>query len=206
MLAGVGRLMSPRWNGYTRLPRAAQSAAAADTANAVSVPSRSSRSARSMLLSPIVAGSSGCAMPPCRRGRLTVRVGATLWRMQNVRVGVIGVGGMGSFHAHTLASLAHVDLVSVADPFQPNVDKLTAALGCEGLADPMALATDASLDAVVIASPDATHADLAIAAMHTGSWVLCEKPLATTMADAWRVVEAESALGSRRIQLGFMRE
>jgi myo-inositol 2-dehydrogenase / D-chiro-inositol 1-dehydrogenase len=126
--------------------------------------------------------------------------------MQNVRVGVIGVGGMGSFHAHTLASLAHVELVAVADPFQPNVQKLTAALGCQGLADPMALATDASLDAVVIASPDATHADLAIAAMNTGLWVLCEKPLATTMADAWRVVEAESALGSRRMQLGFMRE
>ena len=113
---------------------------------------------------------------------------------------------MGSFHAHTLASLAHVELVSVADPFQPNVEKVTAALGCQGLADPMALATGASLDAVVIASPDATHADLAIAAMNTGLWVLCEKPLATTMADAWRVVEAESALGSRRMQLGFMRE
>ena len=126
--------------------------------------------------------------------------------MQNVRVGVIGVGGMGSFHANTLASLAHVDLVAVADPFQPNVDKLTAALGCQGLSDPMALATEASLDAVVIASPDDTHADLAIAAMTTGLWVLCEKPLATTLADAWRVVDAESAIGSRRVQLGFMRE
>jgi len=41
--------------------------------------------------------------------------------------------------------------------------------------------------------------------MNSGLWVLCEKPLATTMADAWRVVEAESALGSRRMQLGFMR-
>jgi myo-inositol 2-dehydrogenase/D-chiro-inositol 1-dehydrogenase len=126
--------------------------------------------------------------------------------MQNVRVGVIGVGGMGSFHAHTLASLAHVDLEAVADPFQPNVDEVTAALGCRGTDDPMALATDTSLDAVVIASPDATHADLAIAAVSSGLWVLCEKPLATTMADAWRVVDAESAIGSRRIQLGFMRE
>jgi myo-inositol 2-dehydrogenase/D-chiro-inositol 1-dehydrogenase len=126
--------------------------------------------------------------------------------MQNVRVGVIGVGGMGSFHAHTLASLAHVDLVAVADPFQPNVDKVTAALGCEGGNDPMALATDGSLDAVVIASPDDTHTDLAIAAMKAGLWVLCEKPLATTMADAFRVVDAEVAIGARRVQLGFMRE
>ena len=133
-----------------------------------------------------------------------MRVGATLWRMQNVRVGVIGVGGMGSFHAHTLASLAHVDLVAVADPFQPNVDKVTAALGCAGGNDPMALATDESLDAVVIASPDDTHADLAIAAINAGLWVLCEKPLATTMADAFRVIDAEVGLGSRRVQLGFM--
>jgi len=135
-----------------------------------------------------------------------VRVGATLWRMQNVRVGVIGVGGMGSFHAHTLASLAHVDLAAVADPYQPNVDKVTAALGCAGGNDPMALATDESLDAVVIASPDDTHADLAIAAINAGLWVLCEKPLATTMADAFRVIDAEVGLGSRRVQLGFMRE
>lgn len=113
---------------------------------------------------------------------------------------------MGSFHAHTLASLAHVDVVAVADPFQPNVDKLTAALGCRGESDPMALATDTSLDAVVIASPDATHADLTIAAIDAGLRVLCEKPLATSMADAWRVVEAEAAIGSRRVQLGFMRE
>jgi myo-inositol 2-dehydrogenase/D-chiro-inositol 1-dehydrogenase len=113
---------------------------------------------------------------------------------------------MGSFHAHTLAALAHVDLVAVADPFRPNVEKVSAALGCEALDDPMALATDDSLDAVVVASPDATHADLAIAAMNTGLWVLCEKPLATTIEDSWRVVDAESALGTRRIQLGFMRE
>jgi myo-inositol 2-dehydrogenase/D-chiro-inositol 1-dehydrogenase len=143
---------------------------------------------------------------PYRRARLTVGAGATLWRMQNVRVGVIGVGGMGSFHAHTLASLAHVDVIAVADPYQPNVDKVTAALGCQGLDDPMALATEASLDGVVIASPDSTHADLAIAAMDTGLWVLCEKPLATSIVDGWRVVDAESALGSRRIQVGFMRE
>ena len=122
-------------------------------------------------------------------------LGATLWRMQNVRVGVIGVGGMGSFHAHTLASLAHVDLVAVADPFQPNVDKVTAALGCRGPHRPDGARHRRLARRVVIASPDATHADLAIAAMNTGLWVLCEKPLATTMADAWRVVDAESALG-----------
>jgi myo-inositol 2-dehydrogenase/D-chiro-inositol 1-dehydrogenase len=126
--------------------------------------------------------------------------------MHDVRVGVIGVGGMGSFHAHTLSALAGVEVVAVADPFEANAQKVASALGCEALTDPMALATDAALDGVVIASPDHTHPDLTIAAMQTGLRILCEKPLATTMADAWRVVDAESMIGSRRVQLGFMRE
>jgi myo-inositol 2-dehydrogenase/D-chiro-inositol 1-dehydrogenase len=123
-----------------------------------------------------------------------------------LRIGVIGVGGMGTFHARTLAGLAGVELAAVADPYAPNVERLVAEFGCAGSSDPMALATDASLDAVVIASPDETHPELAIAALEAGQWVLCEKPLATNLADARRVVDAEIAVGSRRIQMGFMRE
>jgi myo-inositol 2-dehydrogenase/D-chiro-inositol 1-dehydrogenase len=123
-----------------------------------------------------------------------------------VRVGVIGVGGMGSFHARTLAALANVDVVAVADPYQPSVDRLVDELGCRGVSDPNELAVSNDVDAVVIASPDDSHADLAIAALGAGHWVLCEKPLATTLDDCWRVVDAEQSIGERRIQLGFMRE
>ena len=48
--------------------------------------------------------------------------------------------------------------------------------------------------------------DLAIAGLEAGHRVLCEKPLATNLADARRVVDAELAVGERRIQMGFMRE
>lgn len=113
---------------------------------------------------------------------------------------------MGSFHARTLAGLAHVEVVAVADPFVDNANRLSDELGCAASDDPLAVASDPSLDGVVIASPDATHADLAIAAIEAGSMVLCEKPLATNLADSWRVVEAELATGERRVQLGFMRE
>lgn len=125
---------------------------------------------------------------------------------QDLRIGVIGVGGMGEFHARTLAALARVELVAVADPYRPNADRVAADLGCAASYDPMAVATDTSLDAIVIASPDATHPDLAIAGLDAGHWVLCEKPLATNLADARRVVDAELAVGERRIQMGFMRE
>lgn len=123
-----------------------------------------------------------------------------------LRIGVVGVGGMGTFHARTLAGLAGVQVAVVADPYAPNVERLVAELGCAGSDDPMAVASDRSLDAVVIASPDETHPDLAIAALDAGLWVLLEKPIATSLAEARRVVDAEVALGSRRIQVGFMRE
>lgn len=126
--------------------------------------------------------------------------------VQTVRVGVIGVGGMGTFHARTLAGFAGVEVVAVADPADANTARLHDELGCRTHDDPMELATADDLDGVVIASPDETHADLAIAAIAQDMFVLCEKPLATTVDDAMRVVAAESATERRLVQLGFMRE
>ena len=61
------------------------------------------------------------------------------------------------------------------------------------------------IDAVVIASWDGTHADLAVKCIQAGKPVFCEKPLATTLEDAKKVVEAEKASGKRLLQIGFMR-
>lgn len=126
--------------------------------------------------------------------------------MDRVRVAVIGVGGMGSFHARTLAAIPGVTIAVVADVFEPNVAAMTAELGCEGSLDPTGTACRADLDGVVIATPDDTHPALTIAAIDAGSMVLCEKPLATSLDDALRVVEAEAAIGRRMVQMGFMRE
>jgi len=113
---------------------------------------------------------------------------------------------MGSFHAHTLAALAGVEVVAVADPYEPNRARVADALGCEAIAEPIILACRDDLDGVVIASPDDTHPELAVAALEAGAFVLCEKPLASTAAAARCVVDAEVAFGQRRIQMGFMRE
>jgi myo-inositol 2-dehydrogenase/D-chiro-inositol 1-dehydrogenase len=65
---------------------------------------------------------------------------------------------------------------------------------------------DAStVDAVIIASPDRTHADLVRACLAAGKHVLCEKPLAVTADEAYGVVEAEVVTGRRLLQVGFMR-
>src|SRR5262249_14162205 len=71
--------------------------------------------------------------------------------------------------------------------------------------DPHALIASDQIDAIVIASPDATHAALTLACIEAGKPVLCEKPLASSAADALNVVQAEVALGRRVIQGGDMR-
>ncbi len=112
---------------------------------------------------------------------------------------------MGSFHARTLAGLAAVDVAAVSDPHRPNAEAVRDEMGATIVDDPFDLISDGELDGLVIASPDDTHADLAVAAVERGVPTLCEKPLATTVADAHRVVDAEVAARRRLIQMGFMR-
>ncbi len=69
----------------------------------------------------------------------------------------------------------------------------------------MATVTRSDVDAVLIASPDETHAPLTIAAIEVDKPVLCEKPLAPTAAECLKIVEAEVKIGRRMIQTGFMR-
>ena len=85
----------------------------------------------------------------------------------------------------------------------------TGLPGARATADGFALIADDAVDAVVIASHDSTHAALAIAAVRAGKPVLCEKPLAPTLAECVEVVRAEraaiGAAGLPLISLGFMR-
>lgn len=117
----------------------------------------------------------------------------------SLAVGVIGLGVMGAEHARTLAHATRgAHLAATCDP-----DPARRVDGARVFTDPHALI--AAVDAVVIASPDATHADLALACLAAGKPVLCEKPLGATAAEALRVVAAEAALGRRLVMTGYMR-
>lgn len=112
---------------------------------------------------------------------------------------------MGQFHAATLANIPGVRLGAVCDVMPETAHMMAERYGTEVATDPVAVAR-AGYDGVVIASPDNTHAELRLLALEAGSRVLCEKPLSDTVASAQAVVDAEAALGERRVQLGFMRE
>jgi myo-inositol 2-dehydrogenase/D-chiro-inositol 1-dehydrogenase len=124
-----------------------------------------------------------------------------------VGLGIIGAGVMGADHARTIAtSVSAARLVAVADADEGRARAVASANGADrAYAEPMALITDKAVDAVLVASPDATHVDLVLACLAAGKPVLCEKPLAPDVEGCRTVLAAETALGRRLVQVGFMR-
>jgi myo-inositol 2-dehydrogenase / D-chiro-inositol 1-dehydrogenase len=117
-------------------------------------------------------------------------------------VGLVGAGWIGSFHAATLAErLPGVRLAAVADPVPGAAARLNAP---KAYGDPLELVADPSIDAVAICSPATTHAELVVAAAQAGKHVFCEKPMALTLADADRAIDAALASGVA-LQVGFNR-
>lgn len=122
-------------------------------------------------------------------------------------IGVLGAGGnIGRTHAQNLAQ--YVDgarLAAVYDINREAAEAVASQYGAAVLDSADALIAAPEIDAVVIASWDATHAELAIACLRAGKPVFCEKPLATTLADAEAVAQAEREAGKKLLQVGFMR-
>jgi myo-inositol 2-dehydrogenase / D-chiro-inositol 1-dehydrogenase len=127
-----------------------------------------------------------------------------------VCVGVIGTGIMGADHANTLQQFVRGATVGmVADVDLARAEAVAAELpGVRAGEDASALIADPTIDAVVIASHDTTHAGLAVAAVEAGKPVMCEKPLAPTVPECLRVAAAERAAAAGRpplVSVGYMR-
>ena len=127
--------------------------------------------------------------------------------VMTVRIGVVGVGVMGADHARKLnAHVAGAAVIAIADVDVQKAKTVAAEMRAATVAaDGFALIASDEVDAIVIASHDSTHAELALAAIAAGKPVLCEKPLAPTAAECRRVIDAEASRGADLISLGFMR-
>jgi len=113
---------------------------------------------------------------------------------RSLRVGVIGVGVMGSNHARVLAELPGVKLVGVADPDRKRCDQVARSLGCASFGDAADLVRR-GVDAVTIAAPTHLHRDIAIACAGRGIHVLVEKPIASTIEESRAIVAAARRAG-----------
>lgn len=126
--------------------------------------------------------------------------------MAKLGVGVVGVGEMGKRHAENLRRLVpEASLVAIADVAPERARQVATELEVEkwfSSLDEMLACKE--VDAVVIATPDKFHARAVVAAAEAGKDILCEKPLALTLADATTAISA-AAQKSVRLQVGFMR-
>ena len=111
-----------------------------------------------------------------------------------LRVGVVGVGVMGSNHARVYADLPGVYLAGVADPDRKQAAQVGGPLGCPAVDDLRALLA-LGVDAVSIAAPTHLHHDLALAAIEQGVHVMVEKPIGSNPEEGRAIVAAARAAG-----------
>lgn len=126
---------------------------------------------------------------------------------QPLAVGVIGTGGMGGRHVTNLTRHipgARVVAVMDADPTRAR-ESVSECDGATIFDDGYALIESQEVDAVVVATPDHTHAQFVLACLESHKAVFCEKPLATRLVDAEVIMEAERRIGRKLVQIGFMR-
>ncbi len=112
--------------------------------------------------------------------------------VKEIRVGIVGVGGMGSHHARTLLAgkVPHLRLTAVCDivpermePYPPEIRRFSES---------DALVNSPDVDAVVVATPHYSHPDIGIAALKAGKHLMVEKPIAVHKADAERLIAAHT--------------
>ena len=110
---------------------------------------------------------------------------------QTIRVGVAGLGYWGPNLARNFAMIPGCELTWLCDASDAALAKLSRAHpSARTTADLQDLLDDPELDAVVLATPVPTHAELATRVLEAGKHCFVEKPLATTAADAQRAVDA----------------
>jgi myo-inositol 2-dehydrogenase/D-chiro-inositol 1-dehydrogenase len=124
-----------------------------------------------------------------------------------IKVGLIGAGVMGADHARILSTaVSGAELVAVSEPDAERCGNIVHMCGAvRTFADPLDLIRDPGVDAVLVASPDATHGTLVLACLDIGKPVLCEKPLAPSIEACLKVIDKETALRRRLVTVGYMR-
>ena len=115
--------------------------------------------------------------------------------MEKVGFGVIGTGQWGEMHARIYASTEGITLAGVADQVEQRAESVARAYGTMHYTDYRALLADDLIKAVSVVTPDFAHADIAVAAAEAGKHVLVEKPLAMTVEDCRRIMEAAERSG-----------
>jgi predicted dehydrogenase len=118
-----------------------------------------------------------------------------------IRAAVVGVGSLGRHHARVYGELEGVELVAVCDVKADRAAEIAAQYGCEALTDHRELI--GRVDAASVAVPTVVHAAVGCGLLEAGIACLVEKPIAPSLEEADRIVEAARA-GGALLQVGHI--
>jgi predicted dehydrogenase len=131
--------------------------------------------------------------------------GRVLGANDRINVGVVGVGGRGSYVANVFAKVGadtnKCQIVKVCDTYQKRVNVNMDRHKCKGTLDWREVVSDKDVDAVIVATPDHWHATVALEAMNNGKDVYLEKPMCHTVDEVKQLIEAVKET-KRIIQVG----
>ena len=142
-------------------------------------------------------------------GASALAAGASALQVQTtkpIRLAIIGTGHRAWAHLAILKNLPQFEVVALADPTPGNLDRgASLAPDAKTYSDYRKLLSERSdVDAVVVITPSFLHAEVTIAALNRGLPVLCEKPMATTVEDANRMIDASRRSG-KLLYIGFQK-
>jgi predicted dehydrogenase len=119
---------------------------------------------------------------------------------QKLRAGIIGCGKIAINHAKTLDAFEDASLVAVCDTDMPRARAFAREYGIpEAYSDPAKFFSEQRLDVVHVCTPHPSHEELVVQAAKAGVHILCEKPLAISLASADRMIDAAA---DHDVQLG----
>src|SRR6185503_14633741 len=108
--------------------------------------------------------------------------------MSKLKIGFLGAGYIAGVHASILARDERVQIAAAHDVVKSHAKQLASSAGAQvahSVAEVLSLC-----DTIYITTPNTQHTELAVLAVEDGKHVFCEKPMATTLADARRVLKA----------------
>jgi UDP-N-acetylglucosamine 3-dehydrogenase len=116
--------------------------------------------------------------------------------VKQVRYGIIGAGAIAQRrHLPEAKANPKSAVAAIADPVPGRAEALAGQYGATAYTDYKQMLRDPNVDAVVVSGPNALHAPQSIEALKAGKHVLCEKPMATSRADARKMIAAAKSTG-----------
>ena len=161
-------------------------------------------SRRALLKTAILAGAGmglgGVAGSPAPERVYDSMIGVPFSPLETVRVGIIGIGGRGTFHLRDLLGIDHVQVVALCDIVREKAEKGRKMAEEAGRGTPELYTKDErdfenlcrrdDVDLVYVVTPWSWHAPMALSAMNNGKIAAVEVPGVKTLAECWQIVEA----------------